>query len=310
MEDDTKYKCYNCGYVASDEAHLKRHKNRKSPCLIREVKPEDINNPNRCIYCNKIFSTPGNLKKHTGNCKVKNGGIHILYEKVKYEETLRIMKEEQEKKNQELEKKNQELLEEFRKLKEQVEKGGSATTINNINNNNNGTVINITNNITVINDFNKPDTSYITTKEEFCKLFAAGGVETPLALVGKIWFNPDHPENTSIHVINTKTGDTLVRENGEWVIDKQRNIASKLRAKTYSLTLDTVVKYFSDPKNVMEHFIVGHINNNSRDTKFSEEEIDKFATKMVDGRRISANNPAIKHELSVRKGMQTIAGGE
>lgn len=43
------FKCYNCGKTFS-KAHLDRHKGRKTPCLIRDVAPEDINNPNRCVW--------------------------------------------------------------------------------------------------------------------------------------------------------------------------------------------------------------------------------------------------------------------
>ena len=87
-------KCYNCGKNFKDNAHLEQHKKRKTPCLIREVPPDQLRNPNRCVYCNKIFSNCDNLKKHLKVCKIKNGGMEILVDKVKYEQKIRILEEQ------------------------------------------------------------------------------------------------------------------------------------------------------------------------------------------------------------------------
>lgn len=121
MDIDNK-KCYNCSKNFRTPAELQRHQKRKTPCLIREITEADKNNPNRCIYCNKVMSKKENLNRHLTKCKVKNGGIQTLYDKVKYEETIRIMKEEQERKDQERERKDQELNERIRKLEEREER--------------------------------------------------------------------------------------------------------------------------------------------------------------------------------------------
>jgi hypothetical protein len=92
-DTNEKNKCYSCGKQFKTQAHFNQHKNRKTPCLIREIKPEDINNPNRCIYCNNIFSKKENLTRHLTNCKIKNGGLQILHDKVKPEDQLRILQE-------------------------------------------------------------------------------------------------------------------------------------------------------------------------------------------------------------------------
>jgi len=87
-------KCYSCGKVFRTQANLLTHKNRKTPCLIREVAPEQVNNPNRCIFCNKIFIQKQSLTRHFKTCKIKNGGMDILVDKVKYDQEIRILKDE------------------------------------------------------------------------------------------------------------------------------------------------------------------------------------------------------------------------
>lgn len=41
-----KYQCCDCGKCFRDNETLTRHKNRKTPCFIAEIKPEDKTNPN------------------------------------------------------------------------------------------------------------------------------------------------------------------------------------------------------------------------------------------------------------------------
>ena len=74
-------KCYSCGKEFTSTRDLLRHKERKTPCLIREIQPEQVNNPNRCIFCNKIFSKKENMTRHLKTCKIKNGGMDILVDK-------------------------------------------------------------------------------------------------------------------------------------------------------------------------------------------------------------------------------------
>lgn len=83
--ENNKFKCHNCGKSFADDTHLQRHKNRKTPCLIRDISPELVNHPNRCIFCNKIFVQHQSLTRHLKICKIKNGGMDILVDKVKYE---------------------------------------------------------------------------------------------------------------------------------------------------------------------------------------------------------------------------------
>ena len=86
--------CDLCGKVFRVPAEYQRHKNKKTPCLIVEVAPEQINNPNRCIYCNKTFVQKQTLTRHLNSCKVKNGEVKVPNDNVKYEQEIRILREE------------------------------------------------------------------------------------------------------------------------------------------------------------------------------------------------------------------------
>ena len=99
-------KCYSCGKIFPKSGHLERHKNRKTPCLIQIIQPEQVNNPNRCIFCNKIFTNISNRNKHLKLCRVKNGGMDILVDKVHNDQRIRIL-EEQHQKEQEQHQKEQ-----------------------------------------------------------------------------------------------------------------------------------------------------------------------------------------------------------
>lgn len=60
--------CPDCGKKFRDLLDLQRHKNRKVKCINKDLLPEDRDNPNRCKYCNRVFSNIGNRNKHLKNC--------------------------------------------------------------------------------------------------------------------------------------------------------------------------------------------------------------------------------------------------
>ncbi|QYB17482.1 E3 ubiquitin-protein ligase [Pacmanvirus S19] len=67
-----RFKCEDCGSCFKDNAHLRAHKNRKTPCLIKEIPEEHINNPNLCKFCKRVLSKKDNLTRHLKICKLRN----------------------------------------------------------------------------------------------------------------------------------------------------------------------------------------------------------------------------------------------
>jgi 5-methylcytosine-specific restriction endonuclease McrA len=81
------FACPKCNAVFADNAHLKRHLARKTPCdPILKVAPRS--GKLSCRYCNRPFTTSQALSRHTKHrCKIANGSegerpadLHLLAE--------------------------------------------------------------------------------------------------------------------------------------------------------------------------------------------------------------------------------------
>jgi flagellar biosynthesis GTPase FlhF len=231
-----KFKCYSCGKHFLDVTHLTRHKDRKTPCLIQDIKLEDVHNPNKCHYCNKIFKCKQNLLRHFETCKIKNGGTEILYEKVvherKMEEELKKLKEKleeqkaklkeskrREERSKEKEKESKKQLEEqSRKQTEMMEK--VLERVNSLekelrkanpvaipqNNTQNNTQINVKVELGgkfVLRSYMDPYIAGPITREEF-RPVNCDYKPVCIFLCNETWFNPKTPENHSLVILSRK----------------------------------------------------------------------------------------------------------
>jgi hypothetical protein len=289
---DNPLKCFNCGKIFKTTQKITSHKNKKTPCLIREVAPEQLANPNRCIFCNKIFSNKGNLHKHHTICKIKNGGMEILADKVKYEQKIRILEEQRiidSKKLEEIDKLHEEnkvLHEQINQINGQLKQLIEKPQVINANN----TTINNTNNINImINNYMKPNLEHLvgpqghTDLTKFMEIFKNNGVQTPMALVPFIWFNPEAPQNLSIYLVNKLTGETLTHDGARWVVGNQDKISDDVRGRAYDIT-ENICK-FSKVCGQYE-FILGNIHNNKYDTEVATIERARIIREFLQGREM------------------------
>ncbi len=129
-------KCNQCAKIFHTPTDLQRHKNRKVPCTILEVNPEDIDNPNRCNFCNTVFVQHQSLNRHLLICKNKNIGleqgtnlidelpdIHIIDNNIDLLQEIGILKEQRDldhKKIEEINKENKRIFIELDQLREQM----------------------------------------------------------------------------------------------------------------------------------------------------------------------------------------------
>jgi hypothetical protein len=193
--------CFSCGKTFKRPSEYERHKNRKTPCLIQDVPDNDIVE-NRCKFCNRPYKHASNLSRHYQKCAIKNGGMDILAIKVKREEDI----EQKNKINMMIEK--MENLEKIMKDQAQTIEKLSNNIVNNIVNSNNTT--NIQNNI-VINSYKDPNTDGLVLSSKDID----SHVKIAYALIDKIYFNPERPENHSIYLMNKKDKTLLVYKSSD-----------------------------------------------------------------------------------------------
>ena len=300
--------CYSCGKVFKKPSELLKHKNRKTPCLIRDIKPEDLKNPLRCIYCNKIFSKLSNLTKHHPICKIKNGGLDKLHGKVKYEETLRIRDEEHNLEimaiKAEMLAMKTEMMEEMNKLKSSV--AVSPTTVNN--NTINKGVIN--NNINIhINNYTTPSVDHLLTFEKFNSLFMKEFAGLPIAIVCNLYFDSSHPENMSLHLINKSTGEMLAMMDDGWKTMSIEDVAMKIRDIGYNVTERGIKMHRKDIKFVDANWVCDNIIQNVHHPKTTERDIKEIKEKIVESREVTGAAPHIASKLESSRAVGRVRRG-
>ncbi len=287
-EENNNKKCYSCGKIFPAPKDLQRHKNRKTPCLIREVPADQVMNPRRCIFCNRIFSTMGNLTTHLTKCKIKNGGMKILDDKVKYEQEIRILKEH-------IEKDRKQKDEEMRIMNGKIEKLENIITNGLTNNTVNNTTINQTINITINNDYRKPDVDHLIDNENINECVLANTFKqkilmTPMETIKLLWFDPKINKNHSIYPANAR-GDLLISINGEWSRDNiYEGLGKDIRDVAYAIIeiLFNHVDFKPTFPNANEY--VKRVKNYRHDLTFIKDDCDRILKIIMENKgMISAN---------------------
>lgn len=219
---DRLLECTKCSKIFTQLTDLKRHEKRKTTCAPIKGDPTTHAVENQCIYCRKEYTSKFNLNRHSDKCKIKNGGMPLLFKEI-----ARMNKKIE---DLELKCKNTELVH------PQV-----AETINNIG------VQNIQNNHfnTTIN-FNLIDFGggVDTIKEILCgpgkEILEQKFVkDLPIAqqisdrvvnLVGLVFRNPEHKELQSIYVIdpNKIKDNAYYHDDGKWVLGDWETLRTQL----------------------------------------------------------------------------------
>jgi hypothetical protein len=302
MDDTTVNKCYNCGKLFKRPAELKRHKERKTPCLIREMDPKQINNPNRCIFCNKVLSEKRHLEKHLLVCKIKNGGLEILEDKTRYEQEIRILKEKDVIRDKESAEYKQEINElkqtmkirdeliinMMQKIQDGMEKKNDSSSIVNIINSPVINQVNIT-----INGYLSPNIDHLLKDDFFKNFFLKHGVSTPTYIVPEIWLNPAIPDNITAYIVNSQK-ETMTCYNGKsWKISTMDAVCKEIRDLSYEITANLI----NFPLSIADQMLPGRMKMNRDDpeqliieTKMIKQ---KFVENMELCRAVGKKNHAI-----------------
>jgi hypothetical protein len=296
-KDIDNKKCYSCGKGFRTPADLKKHKQRKTPCLIRDIAPDQIANPNRCIFCNKIFTTKTNLTKHLKSCKIKNGGLEILEDKIRLEQEIRIIKEKdaiREKEMLELKQtmkiRDELMINIMQKIQAGMEQNKGDVIVNN-------TQINIT-----INSYLNPDISHLLKDEYFKNFFLKKGVSTPIFMVPEIWMNPNVPNNISTYIINSQK-ETMTCYNGlDWKISNLQKVCTEIRDKSYEITKELIT--FPLTKN--DDHIPGRMLINYNDPEQTIIEVNMIKQKFVENMELCRDVGKKNHLITTKEKLNKI----
>lgn len=80
---DNVIRCDRCGKVFKITSSLRRHQMRKTPCDLIQGNPLEKTPVGGCRFCRKTFKSKYNLKNHYNVCKIKNGGMEILFDTIR-----------------------------------------------------------------------------------------------------------------------------------------------------------------------------------------------------------------------------------
>jgi len=211
--------------VVSHEKPVMSHKEPK------KVQNEPKNKKFKCDYCDALFSTKPNKRRHElHRCKfnkdLNNDIIKKQEEKIKKLENEKIeIKYYMEKEKKELKREMKlEMDKQRRDLMAQIEL--LLTKVGN-------TTINTTNNNIKINSYGSEDLSHITTNMK------TGYLRIPYGAIPKmikdIHFNIEKPENTNIKITNKKEKFIKVFENGKWNYKNKKDTIEDLIDVKYNI---------------------------------------------------------------------------
>jgi len=293
-----EYKCFRCGYIASQKIGLVRHLKRKNICLPKndDVSIESMKKfygfemtptcskiaPN----CSKIAPNDiaPNCSKLLQNCSALAPNCSILLQNsdckatceyclktfsrnsnlTKHLKTCKKKKENENEKDKKIEEliKNQEEMKE--QMKEMVEKllvnSGGNTITNNINNTNSNNTTNNTVNIH-INNYGDENTKYITND------FILNLLNKPYSAIPELikytHFNDNHPENQNIKLTNKKEPYIKVLKNNKWELVDRKDTINDLIDQKHSIlnTIDIKNNVDDNTYNRMELFNNKYLND-------------------------------------------------
>ena len=246
-----KYICKKCGKSFDYQSLLTRHLNKIKSCI-----PEKL----ACRGCQKEFLTKGNLVNHVKNCKLARdkkweeeiGPVDTIEKALSLSlQTAKLFKETSielksvEAKLENMAQINTKLTEQNKllidiikdKILPRLEENGECKSVveglnyasPQQNQGHHNTMNNTVNNITInINSWDNPTYDHLKNPE-FIAEMVKNSMNAIVFLVEPLWFNEKCPENISIHSVNKKTGEFLVRENGSWVSKASKDISPKMR---------------------------------------------------------------------------------
>ena len=265
-----EYKCFRCGYIASQRCNFRNHLNRKNICnpILEDISIEEIkklynfNDPSKSLQITPNNSkippnpenmdppnslqitpswqkiTPNNSKTFNFPSKITPNGVnkatceYCLREFTRRDNLTKHLKIcKSKKKNEELVLLHSNKIMEMEK-EIQILKDNRNGQINQTNNN---ITNNITNNNTInINNYGDENLKHLRSRD-FANLL--NGIYSAVPkLIEKIHFDPEHPENQNIKYTNKKLPYLKIMKNNKWqYVNKKDELLDLIDNKCFML---------------------------------------------------------------------------
>lgn len=174
---------------------------------------------------------------------------------------------------------------------------------------NNNTVVN-TGPVTInINSYTTPNADHLLTFKKFNEIFVKEFAGLPVAIVCELYFDPSHPENMSLHLVNKSTGEMLTMCEGNWATKHIDEVSQRMRAVGYEIAERGIKMHLKDIKFGDAEYVCGNILGNIHRSDTAERDIKEIKEKIVESREITGNASHIAAKLESSRAVGRVRRG-
>ena len=123
----------------------------------------------------------------------------------------------------------------------------------------------------------------------------------PVEIVYNLYFDPNHSENMSIHLVNKSTGEMLTICEGGWKTMNIDEVSAKIRAVGYNIAERGIKLHRKNLKYSDADYVCGNIMGNVNHPGTTERDIKEIKEKIVENREITGSIPHIAAKLTAAR---------
>lgn len=257
---DRVLKCEKCNKEFKRLNDLTKHRNRKTPCEPIKGDPTIKVGSNTCIYCRKVFKSKYNVKAHLDVCKIKNGGMEILFDEVKrLKEKVKDLEQKQPQ--------AQNITNNTNNIETQNNHFGHTFNFNFINFGEGTSVIEKILNTKGIQLLGEKFTQDIPRVAQISNRV--------IDLIGLVFRNTDHKELQGVYVLNLSKAkeNAYYHEDGNWILTDWVLLRSQLLQRLHNCLIKSAENKRQDIEKIIKYlFVLGDCGECESIKKLTDEE--------------------------------------